>query len=299
MQKHESSPQEQIMMRYRRLCRERHVPSDLSMQWEVDFTKNYPRTERERYFTQRIQEIERDWPFIPMEQYLASIEESKDWDDLRNHRSVYWSDVPAMLADAVKTCSRHTVRQIALHCLFQNDKLRDDMLALAPDQRTRKALLYPPKLKTEEYYKHFPFCIKENGIVGICYRSITNYHHEIIQLPSDIQPVLLNSLIKKRKYTNESQLVSALNYDISWMLKHRIFALGYHLEGEHLVQKDIPECWLTNPYMNDTDIPDTELIEMGISGILAETILSGKKCKFDGINNIFGVTGYWYLPEWS
>ncbi|MBQ4580773.1 MAG: hypothetical protein IJA83_08960 [Clostridia bacterium] len=298
MTKHESSPTNSIMLKYLRLCHERHVPANLSLQWEVEFSENYPRSEHTRYFTQRIQEIERDWPFIPMEQYLASIEESKDWEDLLRHRSVYWNDVPSMLADAVKTRSLHTVRQLALHCLFANQTLREEMLALAPDQRTRKALFYPPRLKPEEHYKQYPFCIKENSIVGIYHRHISHNHLEIVQFPSDVQPVLLNSLMSKSKYKDENQLVSALNYNFPWMLEYRIFTLGYHLEGEHLIQKNIPECWITDDSMSDTDIPDAELIQMGISGILAETIQSGRKYKFDGINNRFGITGYWYLPEW-
>ena len=293
-----SSTKEPIGIRFSRLCHERHVPSKLSTQWMVECVENYPRSEREAYYSKRIAEIERDWPFIPMEQYLASIEESKDWDDLFRYRSVYWQDVPSMLADAVKTRSLHTIRQLALHCLFENDKLKEEMLALAPDQRTKKALMYPPRLKEEAYYKQYPFCIKEHGVTDIYHLNIRKHNLVAITLPQDMQPVLLASLMKKGRYANEQHLVRQLKKNYPFMLEHRIFTLGYHLQNDQLVRQPIPECWLTNESMSECNFPDDELIEMGLSGLLAETIHSGCKRKFDGVKNRFGITGYWYLTEW-
>lgn len=293
-----SNAKEPIGIRFSRLCHERHVPSKLSTQWMVECVENYPRSEHEAYYAKRIAEIERDWPFIPMEQYLASIEESKDWDDLFRYRSVYWKDVPSMLADAVKTRSLHTIRQLALHCLFENDALRAEMLALAPDQRTKKALMYPPRLKEESHYKQYPFCIKEHGVTGIYHLNIQKRNLVSITLPQDVQSVLIESLMKKGHYANEQQLARELNKDYPFMLEHRIFTLGYHLKNDQLVRKPIPECWLTDESMSECNFSEDELIQMGLSGLLAETIHSGRKCKFDGVKNRFGVTGYWYLTEW-
>lgn len=293
------SDTKQLAMHFIRLCSERHVPSRLSTQWMAEYALHTPHSDREDYLIKRIEEIERDWPYIPVEQYLASIEESKDWDDLFMHRKVYWEDVPTMLADAVRTRSLHTIRQLALHCLFENNALRDEMLALAPDQRTKKALLYPPHLKAEEHYKQYPFCIKEHGVVGIYHLNIQDAHLTAIKLPDNIQSVLFEDLMKKGKYTSEQQLVAQIDRDYPSMLDHRIFVLGYHVQSDRLERKPIPECWLTDERMNDCNFSDEELVRMGLSGLLAETIQSGRKCKFDGVKNRFGVTGYWYLPEWS
>ena len=105
--------------------------------------------------------------------------------------------------------------------------------------------------------------------------------------------------MKKGKYTSEQQLVAQIDRDYPSMLDHRIFVLGYHVQSDRLERKPIPECWLTDERMNDCNFSDEELVRMGLSGLLAETIQSGRKCKFDGVKNRFGVTGYWYLPEWS
>lgn len=289
---------QQLTLRFMRLCSERHVPSNLFVQWMDEYALHTPQSEHETYLNKKIEEIERDWPYIPVEQYLASIEESKDWDDLFRHRTVYWDDVPSMLADAVRTRSLHTIRQLALHCLFENYALRDEMLALAPDQRTKKALLYPPRLKEEEHYKQYPFCIKEHGIVGIHHLNVQEAQVTAISLPQNIQSVLFENLMKKAKCATVQQLTEQIRRDYPHFIGHRIFTLGYHVKNDSLVRKDIPECWLTDECMNDCDFPDDEKIQMGLSGLLTETIRSSRKCKFDGVKNRFGVTGYWYLPEW-
>lgn len=290
------------------VCTERHVPMDVWAQIVLELPKNAGTAEKNDYFGRATEQVKRDWPFIPMEEYLAQIEESKDWKDLLWHRRVYWQDVPSMLADAVRTRSVQTVRQLALHCLLGNPQLKEEMLALAPDQRTRKALLYPPRVKEEKHYEQYPFCIVENGVVDI--RSIFPARKKkvrIITMPPDIQERVFERFLCRNGYT-VGQLAGCINADraeleefgmkCSTRLDYILFCMGYEMADQGFISRPIPECWYQHEWAQEVDFTDDEIFEKGVLGLCAEVIHQGWKVTFEGINNCFGCTGYSYLTQW-
>ena len=288
------------------ICTERHVPTKVWAQIAFDLPKNAGVTERNDYFLCAIEQIKRDWPFIPMEEYLAHIEESKDWDDLRRHGSVYWQDVPSMLADAVRTRSVQTVRQLALHCLFRNPQLKEEMLALAPDQRTQKALMYPPRVKEEEHYRQYPFCIAENGCVDIFGRhQLRKRYAKVISLPDDVQTTLFERFKKIKGFATTRQLYLAAHNESNGAeqrvyptLEDRLYRMGYQIVQGDIVCVPMPECWLANHGLQDEEYTSDELVSMGIVRLQHEAYYLGYDFKFDGVNNSFGYTGYTYLTQW-
>lgn len=213
-----------------------------------------------------------------------------------------------MLADAVRTRSVQTVRQLALHCLFRNPQLKEEMLALAPDQRTRKALLYPPRVKDEEHYRQYPFCIAENGIVDIlAVPPAQKTNSRIITMPSDVQEEVFHRLLHRKRVTAE-QLAESINagrnsqkecgMSFSTPLDYLLFGLGCEVAEHGFVFRHLPECWLQHEYVRELGFSDDVKFEMGVSGLCVDLIQQGWKVKFDGVNNCFGRTGYSYLTQW-
>ena len=288
------------------ICTERHVPTDVWAQIALNLPKNVNAAERHDYFIREIERIKRDWPFIPMEDYLAQIEETKNWNDLRRYACVYWQDVPSMLADAVRTRSVETVRQLALHCLFRDPLLKEEMLALAPDQRTRKALLCPPRVKAEEIYRQYPLCIAENRCMNIHGRFLPRERNvRVINLPDDIQERLFERFKIIKGFQTNEQLFKAIldeknegDWRVYPQLNNRLFRMGYQTAGGDVVRVSMPECWLTHETMKDIQFSQDEIVETGILGLVHEADYLGWTLKFDGVNNCFGYTGYTYLTQW-
>jgi len=110
------------------LCRERHVPSDIMLQWDMELRALPDRESKEKRAAEKIEYVRQNYPYITAEGYLAQIEQMQDWENLRRNIFVYWTDVPSMLTDTVRTGSANTVKQLALHVLFDNKELQEELL---------------------------------------------------------------------------------------------------------------------------------------------------------------------------
>lgn len=284
----------EAVVRFMEACRERHVSWEEESRVLKEMTELTGEDARSALLTGETERIFREYAFIPMETYLASIEESKDWEDLTQHRCVYWQDVPSMLADAVRTRSVQTVRQLAIHCLFRNPQLKAEMLALAPDQRTRRALMYPPRLYDEARYLRYPFCVSANGITGIYEGNPQSYHYRLLRCPDGVQEALFAGLAKEEGYDDSAAFADMLGREeADGMLEYRLYCLGYHQTEQGLVHELIPQSWPTD--IDAADLQTRERCEEGVMGLMNEMHRQMWGLRFDGVNNRFGVTGYWYM----
>lgn len=281
-----------------RLCRERHVPSDMMLQWDMELLELPDREAKERRAAEKIAYVEQNYPCITAEYYLAQIEQSQDWENLCFNMHLYWKDTPSLLTDAVRTGSANTVKQLALHVLFDNRELQEELLRLAPDDSTRTALLDCADIHDEAYYQQYPFCIRENSIFVRYSASFETISKTIIMMPDDAQQVAFDLLLKEKQCSSaEEMLEQVLKLtDEEYRrtdLAYKLFGVGCEATEQGFVFKPIPECWTESKYAKDVW---EDPIDPGLTALRA--ILHDLEFKFDGVSNRFGYTGYYYLEKW-
>lgn len=279
------------------LCFKRHVPPSIRIKWDMELLDLPDRAAKEAYALEKLKEVENNYPFISAQEYLAQIEETKDWQKLRGCMGVYWADVPSMLKDAVRMGAVHTVRQIALHCVFNNTALLEELKALAPDARTCRALMYRPRVKAEEHDRQYPFCIREHFIYHrLSFKRISK---TIITMPADVQQIGFERLVKSRQFGSEQKMLDTMlglpPQQRGYLpLEFALFGLGYEATEQGFQLRPIPEYWTNSEYAQNIWMTDT--IEDGLTFLTAW--LKGCRFRFDGVSNLFGRTGYCYLTEW-
>lgn len=281
-----------------RLCRERHVPPSIMLQWDMELLNLPDRESKESHAAEKIEYIKHNYPYITAECYLAQIEQSQDWDKLLRNMHIYWKDVSSLLVDAVRTGSVNTVKQLALHVLFDNKELQEELLRLAPDENTRNALLDRAGIRTEAHYQQYPFCIRENSIWFRYSASFETISKTIITMPDDAQQVAFAQFLKEKRYSSADEMLEQVqkltNEEYRETdLAYKLFGVGCEATDHGFVFKPIPECWAENEYAKEVW---EDPIDHGLTALRA--ILHDLCFKFDGLYNLFGYTGYYYLEKW-
>ena len=266
------------------------------------------RAARDEYIERKCEELESRCSTLSSEEYLARIEKSKDWHDLIYKKSLYWKDLPDILEEAVRTGSVHTVRQLALHCLYNSPELETRLLQLAPNQDTRDALLDRSMLNTRFEYEQYPLCF---FVCSTFYIHNDQYdaHYSLISYPPTLQDAIYSRFLRylaDRKPELYEYMISqgsdrAELFDpmlVSDWTEYRMFSLGYVITENGIARYPIPYCWEHYTDSLRGFMSGEQRTETGTRTLLSEMQFLGWKFKFDGIRNRFGATGYYYLEHW-
>lgn len=299
-----------------RLRRERHVPDKVAMEWLRKLPALPDQEARDAYLLQLIEKVKAEYSWVPVEDFLRQVEETQDWDEFLRYRSTYWKDLPSVLRDTVRLGAANTVRQHALHVLYDNDALLEELLPLCPDGRTREALLDRSMLKPHAVYAAYPFCVQISRVTNV-YQSHweTPGFPRLISAPADIQQRLFTLLKEKYAQGSEEKLAmlaarrpGRLEMDPeeekqapSWgVLDMCLHGIGCHWQERGFVLKPLPEGWEHYDFIDGGDhYPWADMAHrMGLEDLLYCIRVIGLDLKFDGINDSFGTTGYYYLSEW-
>lgn len=300
-----------------RLMRERHVPDKVAMEWLRKLPALPDQKARDAYLLQLIEKVKAEYSWVPVEDFLQQIEETQDWDEFLRYRSTYWKDLPSVLRDTVRLGAANTVRQHAPHVLFDNDALLEELLSLCPDGRTREALLDRSVLKPHAVYAAYPFCVQTHVVMDIHRKTReTPGFPKLLSCPADIQQRLFTLLKEKYAQGSEEKLAMLAarrpgreeldtedekeTLSLRWLLDLLLFGIGCHWHGQGFVMKPLPQGWEHYEFNNGGE-PYTQPVEayrQGLSWMINCISEVGLDLKFDGINDSFGTTGYYYLSEW-
>lgn len=276
-------------------CRGRHVPHDIMHQWDMELLKLPDRESQEKYAAEKIEYARQNYPYITADCYLAQIEQSQDWEELHSSMYVYWDDAPSLLTDAVRTGSANTVKQLALHVLFDNKKLQEELLHLAPDKNTREALLDRAGVHEEAHYRQYPFCVRANDIL----RRLDDNALTLITMPDDVQQVAFDRLVKRGTFGSKQKMLDRVRAirpeERGWEpVEFALYGLGCEATDEGFVFRKLPEYWTEGEY--GKNIWKSTGCTSGLIHLMA--YMYDCEFQFDGLSNLFGYTGYRYLEKW-
>lgn len=288
-----------------RLCGERDVPATEHIEFFKKLSSFDLEAERESYAEQIIAYVDKNYPFMPMEQFLQETEETPDWKRFRSRLRYYWEDVPSMITDAVRLGMHHIVKAAAPHCFFDNEEFQKECLSLAPDEATRQALICPISIHQRAEYMKYPFACYYNQISHK--GDLKTLHCQLIAIPQSLQRELWQTFLKHYVHTTEQELhqfmTGRTNKPSSFKQQiivsrynYFLFCLGYERTDSGFVQKPIPEYWLTSEE-EQTRANDAERIHAGLTGLsvlmpqLGWTVIRNRVC------NYLGCTGYEYLES--
>jgi hypothetical protein len=139
------------------VCKELHVPAKEKYAY-LDSKKEFEsEDEKLAHLQEMIAFVKNTYHEIPMEQFLAEVNESQDWDGLKYIDDLYWDNIENLLTDAVRLSAVNVIKLVAPHILFGNELLLKEYCEKAPDDAAREALEQSFIRRHDEDYENYPF----------------------------------------------------------------------------------------------------------------------------------------------
>lgn len=242
---------------------------------------------------------------IPMEQFLAEVNESQDWQELKYYKDLYWTNIDGLLDDAVRFGADRVIREIAPHILFDNEKRLTECLAQAPNEATRAALTESFIPRRDEDYAMYPFSMVRNLVL---WKSREDCRVcKLVSFADGIQDKIWQGFLNRYAFGSEllffehvtsKYAVDREHTGIEWVpdrVMPLVHAMGYRLCSDGFEQMRIPAYWQKNYDDRRYTAIDKIWYSASALGLVLKKI--GWEEKRDEIVNAFGVTGYTYLEN--